>query len=156
MHALMNAPCTGALPRVADDIANRLRAFAQSTGLLVNYTPERSLPCLKGAVLLPTANVMLAATRTHAPLMAAEAQFLADWAQLDLVLMRWDGCLGASYAVSVSLSSAVRIWQENLTFAQNGCGGILVPTHATDPSWILSSAGLRRVGGSGEPFSCTR
>ena len=96
-----------------------------------------------------SAGVVVTATSCDRPLFFPECEALAQFLQMDLVLLRFDPLLGASFDVLMEGSHS---WLcDFLAWRREGGDMWLVPARASGPYFCLNKAGLEAY--EGAPFA---
>ena len=95
------------------------------------------------------ASVLVTATSCDRPLFFPECEALAQFLQMDLVLLRFDPLLGASFDV---LMAGSQNWLcDFLAWRRDGGDMWLVPARASGPYFCLNESGLEAC--EGAPFA---
>lgn len=127
---------------------SRLGAFLSATGLSRD-SGEMSARTKEGFYADQEADVVVTATSCDRPLFFAESEMLAQFLQMDLVLLRFDPLLGASFDV---LMAGSQNWLcDFLAWRRNGGDMWLVPSQASGPFFCLTGKGLEAY--QGAPYS---
>ncbi|MBX7512999.1 hypothetical protein K3179_00410 [Qipengyuania sp. GH38] len=118
---------------------SRFGAFLGATGLW-RESEDMSAHTARGFHADRHASVVVTATSCDRPLFFPECEALAQFLQMDLVLMRFDPLLGASFDV---LMAGGQSWLcDFLAWRRDGRDMWLVPTRASGPYFCLSESGL--------------
>ncbi|MDP4574417.1 hypothetical protein Q9K02_04600 [Qipengyuania sp. G39] len=118
---------------------SRVAAFLSATGLSRDSV-EMGCPSKEGFYADQEAGVVVTATSCGRPLFFAECEALAQFLQMDLVLMRFDPLLGASFDV---LMAGSQNWLcDFVAWRRNGGDIWLVPKQASGPFFSLTKEGL--------------
>ena len=126
---------------------SRFGAFLSATGL-ARESDEMSARISDGFYADQEAGVVVTATSCDRPLFFAECEALAQFVQMDLVLLRFDPLLGASFDVLMAGSQG---WLcDFLAWRRYGGDMWLVPARASGPYFCLNESGLEAC--EGAPF----
>ena len=126
----------------------RMAAFLSATGLSRD-SGEMGARAMEGFYADQEAGVVVTATACDRPLFFAECETLARFLQMDLVLLRCDPLLGASFDV---LMAGSQNWLcDFLAWRRDGGDMWLVPTQASGPFLRLTKEGLEAY--EGAPYS---
>lgn len=87
------------LPPTSHAVANRMCAFAASIGGLFDPMAEMRDPLLKGGIVMPFANTLIAGTACRRPLLFREGEVIVDETGIDLILLRHDRDKGVTFDV---------------------------------------------------------
>lgn len=127
---------------------SRLAAFLSASGLSRDCG-EMSARAKEGFHADQEACVVITATSCDRPLFFAECEALAQFLQMDQVLLRFDPLLGASFDV---LMAGSQIWLcDFLAWRRKGGDMWLVPSRASGPFLCLTETGLEAY--EGAPYS---
>ena len=127
---------------------SRLAAFLSATGLSRD-SGEMSARADEGFYADQEAGVVVTATACDRPLFFAECETLAGFLQMDLVLLRFDPLLGASFDV---LMAGGQTWLcDFLAWRRDGGDMWLVPARASGPFFCLTKEGVDAY--EGAPYS---
>ena len=143
--------CVPLFPRACDDVVRATTTLACALGLQFSPTPERMIPALAeaGTVLLQQQRLLLAGTRTNAPLLQPEALALANALDLDILLLRKVSFDKYRLAIFASLGHGhTRRPYEDLAFQPDRTaaeGGTFVPRRCDEPVWWLNRSGLMSI-----------
>ena len=123
----------------------RFAAFLSAAGL-ARESEEMSARTKEGFYADQEAGVVVTATSCDRPLFFAECEALAQFMQMDLVLMRFDPLLGASFDVLMAGSQS---WLcDFLAWRRDGGDMWLVPARASGPHFCLNESGLEAYEGA--------
>ena len=123
----------------------RFGVFLSATGL-ARESNEMSARIREGFYADQEAGVVVTATSCDRPLFFAECEILAQFLQMDLVLMRFDPLLGASFDV---LMAGSQDWLcDFLAWRRDGGDMWLVPARASGPYFCLNKSGLEACEGA--------
>ena len=123
----------------------RFAAFLSATGL-ARENNEMSARISEGFYADQKAGVVVTATSCDRPLFFPECEALAQFRQMDLVLMRFDPLLGASFDVLMARSQS---WLcDFLAWRREGGDMWLVPARASGPYFCLNQSGLEACEGA--------
>ena len=124
---------------------SRFGAFLSATGL-ARESNEMSARTKEGFYADQEAGVVVTATSCDRPLFFPECEALAQFLQMDLVLLRFDPLLGASFDV---LMAGNQGWLcDFLAWRRNGGDMWLVPARASGPYFCLNESGLEACEGA--------
>ena len=124
---------------------NRFCAFLRATGLSCAGA-DMSAHTADGFYADREANVVVTATSCDRPLFFPECEALAQFLQMDLVLLRFDPLLGASFDVLMAGSHS---WLcDFLAWRREGGDMWLVPARASGPYFCLNERGLEACEGA--------
>lgn len=124
---------------------SRFGAFLSATGLSCEGE-DMSAHIADGFYADREASVVVTATSCDRPLFFPECEALAQFLQMDLVLLRFDPLLGASFDV---LMAASQIWLcDFLAWRRDGSDMWLVPARASGPYFCLNKSGLEACEGA--------
>ena len=127
---------------------SRLAAFLSATGLSRD-SGEMGARAKEGFHADQEAGVVVTATACDRPLFFAECEALAQFLQMDLVLLRFDPLVGASFDV---LMAGSQNWLcDFLAWRRDGGDMWLVPKQASGPYFSLTKEGLEAY--EGAPYS---
>ena len=119
---------------------SRVDAFLSATGLSRD-SDRISARANEGFYADQEAGVVVTATSCDRPLFFTECEALAQFFLMDLVLLRFDPLLGASFDV---LMSGSQNWLcDFLAWRRNGGDMWLVPSQASGPFFCLTGKGLQ-------------
>ena len=136
------------MPRTTYRTLSRFGAFLSATGLSRD-SGETSAQPMEGFHANQEAGVVVTATSCDRPLFFAECETLAQFLQMDLVLLRFDPLLGASFDV---LMTGGQNWLcDFLAWRRDGGDIWLVPARASGPFFCLTGEGLDAY--QGAPYS---
>lgn len=138
----LNRPLEGEplLPRTTQRTRNRFGSLVIASGLAGVDLPTMNERVASGFFADPAAGVVLTATSCNRPLFHRECEALAKFTQMDLVLLRFDPLVGASFDILLDGSCH---WLCNyLAWRRVGDALWLVPSHTAGPFFRLSSVGL--------------
>ncbi|MBX7540316.1 hypothetical protein [Qipengyuania sphaerica] len=123
-------------------------AFLSATGLSPDSN-EMSYRTNEGFYVDQEAGVVVTATSCDRPLLFAECETLALLLQMDLVVLRFDPLLGASFDVLMDGSQS---WLcDFLAWRRDGGDMWLVPSQASGPFFRFTGKGLEAY--EGAPYS---
>ena len=123
----------------------RFGAFLTATGL-ARESNELTARISDGFYADQEAGVVVTATSCDRPLFFPECEALAHFLQMDLVLMRFDPLLGASFDVLMAGSQG---WLcDFLAWRRDGGDMWLVPARASGPYFCLNERGLEACEGA--------
>ena len=126
----------------------RFGAFVSASGLSCAYD-GMSARISDGFYADQEAGVVVTATSCDRPLFFPECEALTQFLQMDLVLMRFDPLLGASFDVLMAGSQS---WLcDFLAWRRDGGDMWLVPARASGPYFCLNESGLEAY--EGAPFA---
>ena len=124
---------------------SRFGAFLSATGL-ARESDEVSARISEGFYADRSASVVVTATSCDRPLFFPECEALAQFLQMDLVLLRFDPLLGASFDVLMAGSHS---WLcDFLAWRREGGDMWLVPARASGPYFCLNESGLEACEGA--------
>ena len=124
---------------------SRFGAFLSATGLSCEGE-DMSAHTADGFYADREASVVMTATSCDRPLFFPECEALAQFLQMDLVLMRFDPLLGASFDVLMAGSQS---WLcAFLAWRREGGDMWLVPARASGPYFCLNKNGLEACEGA--------
>ena len=124
---------------------SRFAAFLGATGLSCTGE-DMSAPNADGFHADREASVVVTATSCDRPLFFPECEALAQFLQMDLVLMRFDPLLGASFDVLMAGSQS---WLcDFLAWRREGGDMWLVPARASGPYFCMNESGLEACEGA--------
>ena len=124
---------------------SRFRAFVSASGLSCE-DEEMSVHTADGLYADREAGVVVTATSCDRPLFFPECEALAQFLQMDLVLMRFDPLLGASFDV---LMAGSQCWLcDFLAWRRDGGDMWLVPARASGPYFCLNERRLEAYEGA--------
>ena len=124
---------------------SRLGAFLSATGL-ARESGEIGARIKEGFYADQEAGVVVTATSCDRPLFFPECEALAQFLQMDLVLMRFDPLLGASFDVLMAGSQS---WLCDFLAWRRDSGDMwLVPSRASGPYFCLNENGLEACEGA--------
>jgi len=127
---------------------SRLGAFLSATGLSRD-SGEKCARIKEGFYADQEAGMVVTATSCDRPLFFPECETLAQFLQLDLVLLRFDPLLGASFDV---LMAGSQNWLcDFLAWRREGGDMWLGPARASGPFFCLTGNGLEAY--EGAPYS---
>jgi len=138
------------LPSPNADILRLLRRLVHATGLASDASVGAHDPRLQHCILLPTAGLLVTATRAHAPLLEANCAHIACVATVDVLLMRFsppttpDSVSKDASACLIKHDAAGRlIAREGYEVQIPPQGGILLRHALKDvPDWHVGPAGM--------------
>jgi hypothetical protein len=95
----MRRPFLGAepLPTTTHFVRRRMQALAAAIKGPVNIAPGHRDARLSGCLLMPQADLLIAGTACHRPLLFAEAERIAQYSRHDLILLRYDAERGVTF-----------------------------------------------------------
>ena len=118
---------------------NRFGAFLSASGLSCEGE-DMSAHAADGFYADREASVVVTATSCDRPLFFPECEALAQFLQMDLVLLRFDPLIGASFDV---LTAGSQNWLcDFLAWRREGGDMWLVPARASGPYFCLTKSGL--------------
>ncbi len=124
---------------------SRFGAFLGASGLSCEYD-NMSSNNADGFYADREASVVVTATSCDRPLFFPECEALAQFLQMDLVLLRFDPLLGASFDV---LMAGSQNWLcDFLAWRRDGGDMWLVPARASGPYFCLNESGLEACEGA--------
>ena len=124
---------------------NRFGAFLSATNLS-RESGEMDACTKQGYHADREASVVVTATSCDRPLFFPECEALAQFLQMDLVLMRFNPLLGASFDV---LMAGGQSWLcDFLAWRRDGGNMWLVPAQASGPYFFLNESGLKACEGA--------
>lgn len=127
---------------------SRFGAFLSATGLSCEGE-DMSARTREGFYADQEAGVVVTATSCDRPLFFPECETLAQFLQMDLVLLRFDPLLGASFDVLMAGSQG---WLCDFLAWRRDSGDMwLVPARASGPYFCLNENGLEAC--EGAPFA---
>lgn len=88
------------LPPSSPAVQRRVLATVHDIGALIGQTAD-SNPALKGCVMLPLANIVLAGTACARPQLFAEYDALAQASAHDLIVLRHDALRGTTFDIKL-------------------------------------------------------
>ena len=127
---------------------SRLGAFLSATGLS-RESGEMGCRAKEGFYADQEAGVVVTAASCDRPLFFAECETLARFLQMDLVLLRFDPLLGASF--DVLMAGSLTWLCDFLAWRRDGGDMWLVPSRASGPFLCLTGKGLDVY--EGAPYS---
>jgi hypothetical protein len=141
------------LPTPSDDIQRQFRRLFYATGLSVDASIGARDPRLRHCILLPTAGLLVTATRTHAPLLEANCADLARVANLDVLLLRFRPPSGGGLASKDLSACLIQHDDRGQIVAREGYTASVLPQngillrHALPevPNWHVSHQGMITV-----------
>ena len=134
------------LPRTTHRTLSRFGNFLIASGLSVGRDEEVNESVVAGFHVDREAGLVVTTTSCDRPLFFAECETLAQFLQMDLVLMRFDPLLGASFDV---LMAGSQNWLCDLLAWRREGGDIwLVPARASGPHFCLNESGLEACEGA--------
>ena len=123
----------------------RFGAFLSATGL-ARESDEMNARIKEGFYADQDASLVVTATSCDRPLFFPECEALAQFLQMDLVLLRFDPLLGASFDV---LMAGSQNWLcDFLAWRRDGGDMWLVPARASGPYFCLNEIGLEACEGA--------
>ncbi len=124
---------------------SRFAAFLSAIGLSRD-SGEMSSRTKEGFYADQEAGVVVTATSCDRPLLFPECETLVQFLQMDLVLLRFDPLLGASFDVLMAGSQS---WLcDFLAWRREGGDMWLVPARASGPFFCLTAKGLEAYEGA--------
>ena len=136
------------LPRTTHRTRSRFGTFLLAAGLVQADAEGLDEDVATGFHADRAAGVVVTATSCDRPLFFDECEALAQFMQLDLVLLRFDPLQGASF--DVLLNGSPHWHCQYLAWRRDGSDIWLVPAQASGPFFRLKSEGL--VPFEGAPF----
>ncbi|MBY6014693.1 hypothetical protein KUV75_07240 [Qipengyuania gaetbuli] len=134
------------LPRTTHRTRSRFGNFLTASGLSGGRDDEVNESVAAGFHLDREADLVVTTTSCDRPLFFAECEALAQFLQMDLVLLRFDPLLGASFDVLIAGSQS---WLcDFLAWRRNGGDMWLVPARASGPFFCLNESGLEACEGA--------
>lgn len=145
------------LPTPNADILRLLRRLAHATGLASDASIGARDPRLQHCILLPTAGLLVTATRAHAPLLEANCAHIACIANIDVLLMRFGPQTDPNFANKDASVCLIKHGAAGHVVAREGYelmipppGGILLRHALPDvPDWYVGPAGMTLIGRAG-------
>lgn len=128
------------LPRTTHRTRSRFGNFLTASGLSKGKDDGLNESVVAGFHVDREAGLVVTTTSCVPPLFFAECEALAQFLQMDLVLMRFDPLLGASFDVLMAGSQS---WLcDFLAWRREGGDMWLVPARASGPYFYLNARGL--------------
>ena len=128
------------LPRTTHRTRSRFGNFLIASGLSEGGSDELNESAAAGFYADRAAGVVVTATSCDRPLFFDECEALAQFMQLDLVLLRFDPLQGASF--DVLLNGSPHWLCQFLAWRRDGGDIWLVPAQASGPFFRLNGEGL--------------
>jgi hypothetical protein len=136
------------LPRTTHRARSRFGNFLTASGLSGGRDDDVNENVVAGFHWDREAGLVVTITSCDRPLFFAECEALAQFMQMDLVLLRFDPLLGASFDVLMAGSQS---WLcDFLAWRREGGDMWLVPARASGPYFCLNERGLEAC--EGAPF----
>lgn len=141
------------LPTPSDDIQRQFRRLAYATGLSIDASIGARDLRLQHCILLPTAGLLVTATRAHAPLLEANCADLARVTNLDVLLLRFRPPSGGGLTSKDVRACLIQHDDRGHIEAREGYAASVLPQdgillrHALPevPDWHVSQQGMITV-----------
>ena len=143
-------PFTRILPPPSEDILRRLWRFVFATGLTIDPLIEARDRRIQHCIVLPTAGMLVTATRAHAPLLEPNCAVLAEVTNLDVLLLRFGPMSDPGFASEEVRACLIKNDPRERIVAREGYrasvppqGGIMLRHPLPDkPDWHVNNQGI--------------